>query len=210
MKIQIGTVKLDKVEKQEILPNKTRRFLLPCLKEYGQEFLFRMNNVFKVAAGIGDMIIENNGVNKYEQHIFVLLDSTIASKYFEEFIIWIKEHHSYEDDYVFGDIQKSNLHMVVLRIPDKYQPSLEHFKRGKYSKMFSKDTIDTYFQATNSDRMILIRDHSYKIAFTRRVNKLFNMTGEYRLKPEDWEPDEYELPPTREDEIFNHHIKPKK
>jgi hypothetical protein len=213
MKIQLGEVKMGIVENQvvpettELVPNKTNKYLLPCLKEYGDEFISKLNNVYKVAAGIGDIIVDVNGKKVYEKHIFILIKTDIATKFFIEFLEWVKDQEVYEDDYIFGNIQKSPFHMVVVKFPEKYYDSFENFKQGKYSQMFKTEDINTMFKHYPSTQKIFIKDQNYKIIFTRRVNKLFNLTGQHSLKPDDWEPNEYDLPPTSEGEIFNNHLK---
>lgn len=97
--------------------------------------------------------------------------------------------------------------MVVIRFPDKYYDSFDSFKLGKYSKMFSQETINTFFEKYPDAQKVFIKDRNYKIIYTRRVNRYFNMTGIHALKPDDWEPDEYDMPPNPREEIFNHHLK---
>lgn len=202
MKVQIGEVYMDSVTKQKtIYPNKTRKYLLPCLKEYGKDFMLKLNNVFKVAVGIGDVITDNCGL-RHEKHIFILLDSTIASKYFKNFLEWIREEPMYEDDYVFDNIQKSNYHMVILKFPEKFYSSFETFRIGKYSEMFTKETIDAYFEKYPDVQKVFIKDHEYRITFTAKVNKMFGTT----VTPEEWH-GELDFPPTEKTEKFNHHLK---
>lgn len=205
MKVQVGEVCMDAVTKQKIMyNNKTRKYLLPCLKEYGEEFMSRLNNVFKVAAGIGDIITEDCGFH-HEKHIFILLDSSIAKKFFIEFMDWIKEQSMYEDDYTYYNIQRSNYHMVVLKFPDKFYDSFETFKIGDYSKMFDKTTIEKFFKDYPNTNKVFVKDHNYKFYFTEKVNIKFGTT----ISGEDWQ-GELDFPPTPKTEIFNHHLKREK
>lgn len=204
MKIQIGEVYMDKVTSQKIIyPNKTKKYLLPCLKEYGEEFEKKIKSVFKVAVGLGDMVISNRGM-LHERHIFILIDSTIAVKFFIDFIDWIKDQTMYEDDYVFGDIQKSCFHMVVLKFPEKFWGLFLPFKRGEYSTMFSSETITQLFSNHPNVLKVLIRDHNYRIVFTKKLNKIYGLS----LSPYEYE-GELDMPPKDEEEIFNHHLKKK-
>lgn len=202
MKIQIGEVCMDKITQQKTMyTNKTRKYLLPCLKEYGEELINKLNNVFKVAVGIGDIITDDCGFH-HEKHIFILLDSNIATSYFIPFIDWIREQPVYEDDYVYANIQKSTYHMVVLKFPEKFYDSFETFKIGKYSKMFDQETIDKFFAKYPKVKKVFIKDHNYKVYFTEKINQRFGTT----LKPEDWE-GELDFPPTDKTEKFNNHLK---
>lgn len=202
MKIQIGEVYMDKVSRQRtIYPNKTRKYLLPCLREYGAEFTNKVNNVFKVAVGIGDIIVSNRG-KKHEKHIFMLIDTSIASAFFVEFIEWIREQPMYEDDYVYGDIQKSKFHMVILELPLQYYSAYETFKEGQYSRMYSKEFIEAFIQ-NEEVKKVLIKDHNYLIHFTEKVNRKYGTT----LKPSDWDAlPEMDFKPEKKTEVFNHHL----
>lgn len=203
MKIQIGEVYMDKVTEQKTMyPNKTRKYLLPCLREYGSTFLTKINNVFKVAVGIGDMVVTNNSENKYERHIFILLDSTKAKPYFLKFMDWIKDQPMYEDDYVYDNIQKSTYHMVILKFPEKYYDSFETFKKGKYSEMFTNPEDFDFFKTYPEVQKVFIKDRNYRIEFTYKVNKIFGTT----IKPEEWD-GELDFPPTEKTDVFNHHLK---
>ena len=207
MKIQIGEVYMDATTKElAIHPNKTRRYLLPCIREYGEVFTRKINDVFKVAVGTGDLIVDNAGL-KHEKHLFILLDSKYANKFFLEFMSWIKDQPMYEDDYVYGNIQKSTFHMVVLRFPEKYFQSLESFKDGKYSQMFDKETISSFFKNHPGVQQILIKDHNYRVTFTQEVNDWLNNYEErHMIKPEEWT-GELDFPPTEETEKFNTNFK---
>ncbi len=48
MKVQIGEIFMDKAKNLPVtLNNKTKKYLLPCLKQYGKEFTTKISNVFK-------------------------------------------------------------------------------------------------------------------------------------------------------------------
>lgn len=203
MKIQIGEITLDKVTEQKITRyNRTRKYLLPVIKEYGDVFMKHLNNVFKVAVGIGDMIVNNRKELAPERHLFILLDSKTAPKYFIQFMKYIKDHHSYVDDYVYDDIQKSTFHMVILKFPERFNDTIKTFKEGKYSKMFDKETLDTFFKKNPEAMKVFIKDRTYIVSFTRKLNRKFNSN----INPDEWD-GEADLPPTEEMEIFNHHLK---
>ena len=90
MIIQIGQVYMNKVtDRAEPYPNKTRKYLLPCLRDYGDTFIKYINNVFKVAVGIGDMIVDRFGTAKFERHVFILIDSSKTPKHFLPFLEFI-------------------------------------------------------------------------------------------------------------------------
>lgn len=184
-RFQLGNIEME-LSKGEAFENRTWKYLLPLLREYGKAFTGKINSVFKVACGIGDIVIENSGT-KYEKHLFVLLDTKISNRFFLAFIDWIRVQPYYEDDYVFGDIQKSTKHMVVLQLPEKFHNSLEEFKKGRYSKMYDKDVIDNIFKNKPEVKRVLIRDNNYKLKFIEEVNSNFN------TNIEDFDIENYEL-----------------
>lgn len=214
MKIQIGEVKMEdnKIQSviienketeeiQKVPPSKTRKYLLPCLKEYGKVFTRKLENAWKVAVGLGDAILINRDV-KHEKHIFILFDSKPSPKHFKDFMEYIIDQPYYVDDYVYGDIQKSTFHMVILKFPEKYYDAFETFKLGDYSKMFSLEDVEKFFANKPNTKAVLIKEHGYKVVFTRKLNRMFNT----ELKPEEFE-GEYDFKPTEITEIFNHHLK---
>jgi hypothetical protein len=204
MNIQVGDIFLDKITNQRdwgIFSNKTRRYLLPCLKFYGKEFTSRLNDAYKVAVGIGDIIVANRGY-KHEKHIFILLDSNIAPTHFRTFLDYVRKHESFDNDYVYGNIQRTTLHMIIVKLPSRYYKTFETFKMGNYSKMYSEADVDNFFNVHPVYRRVLIKDNRYKIKFAKQVNEEFGTN----LKPEDMI-GELDLPPTTESEIFNTHIK---
>lgn len=156
----------------DIYPNKTRRYLLPVLKDYGQDFINKFNQIFKTAVGIGDFVVEESGI-EWQRHLFILIDSSKSHKFFLKFMKWIIAQDYYEDDYIYGNIQKSNLHMLVLKIPEKFYKSLEAFKTSRYSAMYDEDTIKHLFNNSPNTQKVFIKDHNYKIEFIKKVNQDF-------------------------------------
>lgn len=203
MKIQIGEIYLDKVTGQKTLyPNKTRKYLLPCLKAYGDEFITKLNSVFKVAVGIGDIVFERATKRRYDKEIFILLDTKTCSSFFKKFLTWIRLQPMYVDDYVYDNIQQSHFHMVVLSIPPKFYESIEKFRLGQYSKMYQEEDF-TLFDQLPESKKVFIKDSNYRITFVNRLNKLYNSS----VTPEDWDGNELELPPTIKHNVFSHHLK---
>lgn len=196
MKIQIGQIIMGKAGQKLPLQNKTLKYLTPCLREYGSTFEELYNKVFKIALGIGDMIIVDQD-KRYEQHLFILLDSRLYPKQFLTFLDWIKEQYYYEDDYVYGDIKKSPCHMIIIKIPEKYTESLTKFTQGKYSEMFSDADIETLFYKYPEQVKVFKKDHNYKIEFVNKLNKLYGT----ELTTKDYD-GELELPPSKKGDYF--------
>lgn len=216
MKVQLGEIKMETIEDQDILRitdsdgeplplmNKTFKYLFPCLKHYGEELSKKINNVFKIAVGIGDIVTENSGL-KYEKDIFLLVATKIKgveSQSFIDLLEWIRDKPMYVDDYVYDNIQKSDYHMIVIRFPQEYYKVLPIFKIGKYSQMFDTETIEKFFNKKTSIKKILIKDKEYKLVFVTRLNGKFGTS----ISPQDYS-GELDLPPKDHKEIFNYHLK---
>ena len=204
MKTQIGEIVMSFTEKRGVVANKTRKYLLPCLKGYGKEFTSKLNSVYKIAVGIGDIIVSNRGV-KHEKHIFILINSSIAIEFFIDFLEWIREQDMYEDDYVFGNIQTSNSHMIIVKLPEKYYGAFETFKIGAYSKMYCTKDIIEFFSDKPQYKKIIIKSHEYRVSFVEKLNEQYDLERQYAILPEEYD-GELDFPPGKE-EIFNNHIK---
>lgn len=196
MQIQIGQIIMGKVGQDLPLKNKTLRYLTPCLKEYGLIFEQMYRSVFKIALGIGDMIIIDQD-KKYEQHLFMLIDTRLYPKQFISFLDWIREQVFYEDDYVYGNIKISPCHMIIVKIPEKYMESYDKFNQGKYSEMYPDANIDELFKKFPDSIKVLKKDRNYRIEFVATLNKLYNTS----LRPSEYK-GELELPPTKKGEFF--------
>lgn len=185
------------VEKGKFKLNKTRLYLLPIFKEYGEAFGVYLNSVFKLACGVGDIVLSKSGVN-YNQHIFILLDTTMSREYFLKFLNWIRVQSYYEDDYVFGNISNSFSHMIVLKVPEKFKDLLPKFKKGKYSSMYSQEEISDYFKNFPKIASVLMRSSDIKPTFIKTINKIFGSNIE------DFDIEDYELefPPNKQEELF--------
>jgi hypothetical protein len=201
IRIQIGS----------IFMNRTRKYLLPIIKYYGTEFTFNINSMFKVAIGIGDIVLEKCGF-KHEKHLFILIDSLYKPTIFLKSLKWIRNHPAYEDDYIFGNVKTSRFHMLVIQVPEYYIPSFENFKESKFSKMYSKEDINKLFEfqsRSGTDRVnyenahkVLIHDHNYKVEFAKQVREQFDVQDFNVNDISDTV--EFDLPIRKTEEIFNY------
>ena len=184
MKIQIDSIKM----------NRTKKYLTPCLKEHGEDFVSRLSKVRKVAYGFADMIIGK----KYEKHIFILINTSKCLEEFVSLLSWLKGKRYYEDDYAFDSLHSGVLHMIVVKLPEICYGKFNFFTKGEYSKMYSLEQI----QQIKSDEVkrVLIKDHNYKLSFTKKLNEYFGTN----LTPKEIGDRELDLPPTIEveEEIF--------
>jgi len=192
MLIQIGNIYM----------NDTWKFLIPVLKEYGDEFVWKFNSVWKVAVGIGDMILVKSNI-RYEQHLFVLLDSKSGKKHFIDFMKWIKDQEMFEDDYAYDNINSGRFHMVVIKMPPSGYKSIENFRHSQFSKMFTVDEVNKYFKDNPDVKKVIVKDKKYRLEYVDKLNHLFDT----KIQPDEFE-GELSLPIRKSKEIFN--IKRKK
>lgn len=189
MKIQLG----------QIIVNKTKKYLSPCLKAYGDEFQKRIHAVWKVGIGIGDIITIRSNIS-FEKHIFILCNTKPDLGAFIRFIDWIKEEDMFEEDYAFDNISGGCLHMVVIKLPEQCYDAFETFKKSEFSKMYSPENLKKFFDEKSDVFKVLIKDHNYKIEFSKFLQKEYNVT----IPPQDIdETFEFDLPIDFKEEIFN-------
>lgn len=155
-----------KLQLDKITMNKTGRFLRPCLRKYGVEFTAKLARVFKLAYGIGDLLIKRS----YEKHIFILCDVSKCTEFFQEFLDYFQSQDYYEDDYAADHILYGQYHMLVIKIPEDWLDKLPLFQEGKYSHMYSPDEIKELHE---EDRLVVIKDKNYRFKFVEKVNEYF-------------------------------------
>ena len=189
---------------KEFHKNKTRKYLMPCLKGYGEHYANFISSVFKLAVGIHDTIIEDTPI-KGNGCIFILTDMHPGSTAYLNFLGYIKEHMSYVADYCFEpDIDGSTKRMFILRIPMQYENAYEMFIKGKYGDMFTEKEIEHLFNSERSkvEISILKRD---PLAITNLQDSIKREHGQF-IKDSDFIGDiiEYETPLNKFEEIFNY------
>lgn len=209
------------IQKGKLNDNRTWRYLYPCLKIYGKELYAYLSQFIKLAVGIGDSNIETK-----EPCIFILIDpsvrqnteeETMAYKYrFAKFLNWLRYQYFYKTDYVYEDLDNGEKHMIVLRLPYKYDLSYLSFVQGKYSKMYNKSEVLEYFKNISlpnrkdietkinkkleDTRKILTKSKTYVPVFAKLVNEKFDTDN----PDTDFYDAELDFPPNLEEEVFNY------
>lgn len=187
MRIQLGT----------IYYNKTKKYLLPCLKAYGEEFEAKISDLFKLAVGIGDFALIDMGL-KLEEHIFILVDTNLSRRNFINTVNWLKLQDYFGFEYAFDDLHLGHLHMIALKIPVDYKKSYVKFANGKYSEMYNMEALHNFFGDRKTEMKVFMKDKNYQMEFVQCVNDLFNTNAD----PITWS-GELEFPPKKEEEYFN-------
>ena len=197
-----------KIEFGKALDNKTWRFLIPCLRGYGDTFINKFNNeIFKLAYGINDTILEGSKILEGKRPIYTMIDTAVLPRQFFNFMEWVKYQPYYITDYSADDMGNSRLHMLVLEVPEEFQVAYDKFCIGLYSEMYTKEQLhDLFKDKTNTEQYnILSRNPKYSDIFLKRVEDEFSV----RMKGLDKEifisTAEYEFPYSldSEHEIFN-------
>jgi hypothetical protein len=171
--------------------NKTERYLLPTLYEYGAELHARLHSMTITKCGIGD----SSFGEEFTNHIFLLVDASIETGIFTKSLEWIKDQTYFELDYAYGDIHKSSLHMIILKLPEWID--LKLFTKGEYSKLIPEDKRLLYKDDITKD--ILNKRFGgivyYKAVIRKEFGTQLNDTDCKDAK-------EYDIPPQKEVEVF--------
>lgn len=187
MRIQLGT----------IYYNKTKKYLLPCLKSYGNVFEEKIGNLFKLAIGIGDFALIDIGI-KLEEHIFILIDTNLSRKSFISTLNWLKLQDYFGFEYAFDDLHLGHLHMVAIKIPADFKRTYDSFVESKYSDMYDYQSLHNLFGDRESEMKVFCKDKDFQIEFVQKVNEEFNTN----IDPITWS-GELEFPIKQDEEYFN-------
>lgn len=192
------------IEIGKLYINRTVKYLVPGLSFYGPTLKTKLNLVFKLAFGIHDTLLDGSHLEG-QKNIFILVDKLVRPDLFQNFMDWVKHQEYYVTDYTYDAIMESHSrkHMVVLAYPPSMGDSYDKFLLGKYSKMYTKKEILTYFSEENKveARQVL----SKTMIARQKFISLVKLTFGTQLEPQDflegsWE---YDLPPNQEEEFFN-------
>lgn len=187
MKIQLGTIYL----------NKTKKYLAPVIKEYGEELTERLNGLFKLGMGVGDFALMDMGM-KLETHLFILIDTNLSKRSFNSTMNWLKLQNYFAFDYAFDDLHLGHLHMIALEVPPKYHDALSRFKNSEFSAMFDYDDLIKFFADRQEEIAVFTKDKNFRVEFVQRVNTLYNTM----VDPIEWK-GELEFPINIEEEYFS-------
>ena len=183
--------------------NKTWKYLRPCLKDYGEMFVVKYARVYKLAVGLHDTLLDGHPI-EHERAIFILLDRKYNVRAFDNFIRWIRNQDYHLLDYPFDDILDGRQHMVVLRIPERYDHAYDLFLKGHYSKMYVREEIKRFYDDRYSNEReildILLRRPNAKRTFRQKLYNSLKVT----VTDRDLLEMEYDFPPEKQKEIFNY------
>jgi hypothetical protein len=158
--------------------NKTSLYLAPCLKDYGEDFLKQYKKLEKVFIAIDDEYLKKTGTH-YSHHLFIVFNS--KKENVNNVLEWMKTQDYYEDDYVYNNLLTSNLHVLVIKIPEQHYSTIHNFKHSQYSKMYKKEELEFYFKHLENTNMsnireILDRSEIAKKGFCNYLNEMYNVS----------------------------------
>jgi hypothetical protein len=188
------------IEVGKLYENKTLKYLVPALRIYGETFKAKVNLVYKIAFGISDSLLEGSYLEG-QPNLFMLVDRTVYPNNFNNFTNWIKTHESYVTDYPYGSELDARFHMFVLAFPPHLGDAYSKFLDGRYSKMYTKDEIEFFFEGRESTKTVLTKRIS---AIPTLLEKISHEFGENLSYEEVKGFNEYDLPPKKEEEFFNY------
>lgn len=181
--------------------NKTKRFLYPCLKGYGDLFKLKFEKIYKLAVGIHDCFM-NDTFSYIENKIYILVDSKYNPRDFASFLKWIRLEPYYVIDYVFStDFKYSRKHMIVLQVPQEYFFAYQSFIESRYSLMYTEEQIISLFSEKNQEDCNILRNNNSAKKEMRNKIQL-----EFEENCENLSLDflESELPLKGKEEVFNY------
>lgn len=204
-----GTIEINN---NNIYSNRTFKYLTPCLKDWGKDFVDQVGKLPLQAWGIGDCSV-NSVFDEDNLYCLIVTDGTFKNNRnfvlnkVSDFLDWFRSHPSYHDDYEYDDFN-GNKHMLVVNLPEQHKGIITKFINGSYSSMYNKDTIDRLFnkkmkigriEQDNDKYLVLTHDSRYREVFKKRLKEDFNYnSGDIAIDAE------YDYPPILGEEIFNY------
>jgi hypothetical protein len=187
MEIQLGSV----------YTNRTKKYLLPTLKEYGGNFETKFTNLFKLAIGVGDYSLKNMDI-VMEHSIFILIDTKFSRKIFKDTMLWMKSQGYYKFDYAFDDIHSGHLHMLVIEVPERFKKTSEEFHKSNYSKMYEFVDLNNLFLKKEEELSVLTKSPEMLLKFIDKINSMYKTNVSHI----GWK-GEVDLPIDNTEEYFN-------
>lgn len=151
--------------------NKTYKYLVPCLKFYGETFVTKLSNTFVLAFGIHDCYLDGTPFEE-DRLVYLLIDKAYQTAKFHNFIDYVKVQPYYITDYAYDDLENGRKHMLVVKFPEKYNSVYDKFNESQYSKMYTEEELNLFFykEIHVMPRQVLTRDKKMKPFFLEKLN----------------------------------------
>jgi hypothetical protein len=159
-----------------IFTNRTRKYLAPGMRYYGQEFSTKLSSLATMGVFIDKsnniiFIFDIRGAQKYDKY----LDPIGSKIHFMHVLSWFKEQDYYVNDYPYDSGRYGHQHAIVFKFPFDTNP----FLQGNYSKIYQRSDIDKFFKKEldknkpNPNYQVLTKDLNYKIEYLNNLNAEF-------------------------------------
>ena len=183
-------------EGRKFTENKTWLYFIPYFRFMGEDFLHRVNSVYKIAFGIYD---DNCKVKEIRENncIFMLIDYSLLPYQTKSFLEYIRNYKYYVTDYPFERNLFSRKIMIVLRVPYVMEYKFNKFVASRYSEIWDKKEREVIFNDKKIRDIIDKTKNGYN-EYIKKIDKLFS------VKNITEEPKEYELPLKYDEEVFNY------
>lgn len=185
--------------KGEIYKNKTWNYLSPGLRFLSEEFIHAFNSITKLAVGIYDNRFRESHLEANYFYVLVLE----SDPHLPSFLSYVKRVGYFVEDYNKNFGGTFNCKIIVLDFKQEdFQRAMHYFTLGKYSQMYDKEDVDFLFTGLNRKQFknVLLKSELAVEKHMKQVNYIFN-TNLTMQEVRDF--DEYELPPTHKEEVFN-------
>lgn len=200
-----------KLDAKQLYVNRTFKYLLPCLYEFGNQFVIKYAGTVKYAVGIGDAYIVKE---KDERWVFLLLNKKRETARFQDFLNFTRVQKYYVRDYPY-DNPSSGMHMIVVKLPEQCHETYDKFVEGKYSEMYTEEQFQNLFdkkykegvkahQVWQESKKVLQKSPDAIPSFIKQIQEEFG--HDIRLSRKDLEGKELDFPISysMETEIFNY------
>lgn len=190
---------LVEIKKGKIFENRTKKYLVPLLKEYGSKFVSRINTNQVLAFGICDheitdiiedkiyIYFDKNGFSSYDDYI----NKEKGQLTFKRFLEFVEQEEYFDKYYHLNDDHC----VVVINLPHAV---MDLFLNGAYSKIYDNDDKKKFLK--QNVKNIVNKEDSYFQLFEKIIQEDFNTTIEIDktvLK-------EFDYPPILTQEIFHY------
>ena len=196
-------MKLELIKIGSVYENRTLKYLAPGLKEYGSTFISKFSQLASLGCFIFDASLDNNPFfTKSQPNIFFLIDTYYNAVQTEKVLTWFKYQNFYVADYTFAKEHISpRFCILVIKYPKP--ESYKAFLEGKYSKMYTIEEINSYFNTNvnlEAKQVLLKKENAIK----KHIQIIQEEFGVRLLEKEVIEPDyELDFPFIEFEEILN-------
>lgn len=156
--------------------NKTWRFLSPCLRGFGEEFVLKFNLLSKLAVGLNCEDFSGT-MPKDARPLFIYCDLKHNMTNSNRFLTWVRKQPYFIADY---DMSSKPFYedriMLVINMPEAFHKAYDNFLEGRYSKMFDNEDLEYLFgtQKRAKEFRILKKDLSEVKNYVEKLNTEYN------------------------------------